>query len=371
VRVTIEKLVYGGAGLTRTNEGVVFVHRTAPGDVLEVELVDRKKDYATARILKLLEPSSDRQQPSCPNYQTAGCCHWQHVRYEKQVEYKESILRETLRRAGRIEWNSPIRTILGPDRNYRLRATFHIRDGKLGFVRERSNVIVPIRECAALVHELNAWIPEANQTLSSDLSEVHAIAGAMVVSSITPSTTRIDFGGYAYDVHPDAFFQSNRFLLEPFVNEVLEQAKPNGVYALDLYCGSGFFSIPIAKQAKEIIGVESHRTAIKQAKKNARLNEVRNTEFFEGQVDAALQDAQIHPDVVILNPPRTGVGKATAEKIASLQAARVVYVSCNPSTFAREAGVFLGKGYSLERVTLIDQFPNTYHIEMVAQFELK
>src|SRR5262252_10014347 len=122
MRVTIEKLVYGGSGLARTDQGVVFVPRTAPGDVVEVEFVERKADYAVARLVAVLEPSADRQSPTCPNYETAGCCHWQHIRYPRQLEIKESILRETLQRTARIPWQEPIPALTSIDHHYRLRA---------------------------------------------------------------------------------------------------------------------------------------------------------------------------------------------------------------------------------------------------------
>src|SRR5438105_2448466 len=158
MRLKIEKLVYGGAGLARTDQGVIFVPRSAPGDVVEVEIVGRKKDYATARIVQTLEPSPDRQEPYCPNYETAGCCHWQHIRYDRQVDYKEATIRETLRRVGHFDWDETIHRLTGPDRNYRLRATFHVTNGRLGFMRENTNAVVPIRECASLVPELNQFI---------------------------------------------------------------------------------------------------------------------------------------------------------------------------------------------------------------------
>src|SRR5262245_52354406 len=134
MHLKIEKLVYGGDGLTRTERGVVFVPGTAAGDVIDAEIVDVKKDYSTARLTKILEPSPDRQEPYCPNYETEGCCHWQHVRYAKQLDYKEAIIRESLKRLGHLDWNEEIVRITGPDRNYRLRATFHVFDGRLGFV---------------------------------------------------------------------------------------------------------------------------------------------------------------------------------------------------------------------------------------------
>src|SRR5438552_704991 len=122
MQVKIEKMVYGGAGLARTPDGVIFVPRTAPGDVVEVEIFERKKDYSTARVTSLIAASPDRQTPDCPNYDTAGCCHWQHIQYSRQLATKEAVLRETLQRAGHIKWDGVIKVIASPvDRNYRLR----------------------------------------------------------------------------------------------------------------------------------------------------------------------------------------------------------------------------------------------------------
>src|SRR2546421_6965137 len=162
MRLKIEKLVYGGSGLARTDQGGIFVPRSAPGDVVEAEIVGRKKDYSTARIIEILEHSPDRQEPYCPNYESAGCCHWQHIRYDRQVDYKEAILRETFRRIGHFDWNETIHRLTGPDRNYRLRATFHVTNGRLGFMRENTNTVVAIRECASLVPELNQFIGSAD-----------------------------------------------------------------------------------------------------------------------------------------------------------------------------------------------------------------
>jgi 23S rRNA (uracil1939-C5)-methyltransferase len=375
MQVKIEKMVYGGAGLARTDQGVIFVPRTAPGDVVEVEIFDRKKDYASARVTTIIEPSPDRQMPDCPNYESAGCCHWQHIQYERQLEIKEAVLRETLQRAGRIEWDGPIKVIRSPENHYRLRATFRVRDRKVGFVRERGSTIVPIRECSSLVPELNAFIPEANNLLASfdEVEEIHAVSGPAVAATFDGRSTgmenpRIQVNGFVFDMHPDAFFQSNRFLLADFVNEVLSHVGSAPKYVLELFCGSGFFSLPVAKRAVEVLGVESSRIAVREGRLNASLNSVENIEFVEREVDDALKGANVRPDLILLNPPRSGCGKQTAERIAELMAPRLVYVSCNPSTFAREAAVFVNRGYNLERITMIDQFPNTYHIEMVASF---
>lgn len=361
MKLTIEKLVYGGDGLARTDQGVIFVPRTAIGDVVEVEITERKKDYSTARVTQLLEPSPDRQSPACPNYATEGCCHWEHIRYEKQLEYKESIIRENLKRVGHLDWPGEIHRITGPERNYRLRATFHVFNRRLGFVHG------PIRECAALVPELNAFIPTVD---AGDAVEVQAVSAPEVIASFVMADGRverskratIEVDGFHYRVTADTFFQANRFLLAPFLREVSQYAEGR---VLELYAGAGFFSIPLARAAKEVIAIESNRAAVRQARENAASNQAWSLRFVEGQVDATLGGSALKPDVVVMDPPRAGCGVKVAETIAAMEPKRVVYVSCNPATFAREAP----KLGTLKRLTMVDQFPNTYHIELVAVFE--
>src|SRR5262245_4971973 len=413
MQVTIEKLVYGGAGLARTDRGVVFVPRSAPGDVVEIEITQQKKDYATARILKIIEPSPDRQIPSCPNYETAGCCHWQHIRYERQVAHKQGIICETLKRLAHLEFADPIQRITGSDRGYRMRATFHVRSGRLGFVRENSNIVVPIRECSALMAELNDFIPSANAIISSPqferLEQVEVAAGPAIAATLrfpaeqanpgweqmrdsffeipgfaaltfVIGTRRLHYQkqppfiethGFKYELSSDSFFQANRFLLDRFIDEVVLQSGSTPADVLELFCGSGFFSIPLASAHRQLIGVETNPLAVRQARDNAKMNGVWNTEFAVGQVEATLATADVNPGVVVLNPPRVGAGPRVAEQIATMKAPRVVYVSCNPTTFGREAVILLRKGYRLKRVTMVDQFPDTYHIELVALFELE
>jgi 23S rRNA (uracil1939-C5)-methyltransferase len=376
MRLTMEKLVYGGAGLARTDQGVVFVPRTAPGDIVEVEIVEKKKDYATARLIEILEPSPDRQEPYCPNYATAGCCHWQHIRYDRQVDYKEAVLRETFHRVGHFDWNDAIQRLTGPDRNYRLRATFHVTNGRLGFIRENTNVIVPIRSCASLVGELNDFIGTVDP---GPAREVHVISSPEIAASFVlndgiferSGRATIHVNDFQYRVTADTFFQANRFLLMPMVDEVIRQAGSSPGNVLDLYSGVGFFSIPLARVAKEVIAIESSRTAVRLAQENARINQTWQLRSVEGQVATTLRGAGLHPNVVILDPPRAGCTVETSRQIAGLKPDRIVYVSCNPATFAREAAVFISEGYELGRVTLVDQFPNTYHIELIASFEVR
>src|SRR5262249_22322230 len=161
--------------------------------------------------------------------------------------------------------------------------------------------------------------------------------------------------------NPETFFQANRFLLAPFINEVLLQTGQAPKNVLELFSGVGFFSVPLSQIATELIAIEGNRGAVRRFRENARINGGRNLKFYEGEVEPMLEKADITRNVVFLAPPRAGCGVNAARRISQLKPGRIVYVSCNPTTFAREALVFLGAGYSLKRLTLIDQFPNTYH----------
>jgi 23S rRNA (uracil1939-C5)-methyltransferase len=247
----------------------------------------------------------------------------------------------------------------------------------LGFVEERSHRVIPISECSALSPELNAFIPEGNEILSApdmrEVREVHAISGPPVLATFGRKRfghgpARVAVKDCVFDLHPEAFFQTNRYLLAEFLDSVVKNSTGSR-RVLDLFCGSGFFAVPLAKVAEEVLGVESSRTAVKQARLNATLNQVTNVRFFEGAVEETLKNSpELRPDFVVMNPPRTGAGRDVAGLAAGLAAERLVYVSCNPTTFAREAPVILARGYTLDSITLVDQFPNTYHIEMVAVF---
>ncbi len=382
MRIKIEKLVYGGAGMARTNTGVVFVPRTIPGELVEAEIVDRKKDYAHARLVEILEPSEDRRGPSCPNFETVGCCGWDHIAYERQRALKQEILFESLARLGKVELPEPIECIHGPEREYRLRASFHVRDRRLGFMKEGTNDVVAIDRCAALMPELNSFISVASETLTQPGLEgtdtVRAVVspekGEVAATFLRgrerarwthrdPTTT---VGGIEFRLNPDTFFQPNRFLLERFVSVVVNAAGAPDI-TLDLFCGSGFFSLPLAKLSSRLLGVD--RRSIRTAQGNARRNRIANVEFIKASAWAFLANSDIRPDLVVLDPPRSGAGRNIVKRVAGLSPKRVVYVSCNPTTFAPEARLLLETGYALTSITFIDEFPNSHHIETVGLFE--
>ena len=410
MQVTIEKLIYGGSGLARTDQGVVFVPKTVPGDVVEIELTERKKGYSLASLQRLITPSPARKTPSCPNFDTVGCCHWDHIDYPHQVQFKKDIVLESLSRLGKIPYDDALEAVSGPEHGYRMRAAFHVRDGVLGFVRENSNIVVPVAECAALRNELNQFIPQFNAlritsaagvdlisngtemaaTVHFERAQPHepferwrdalfTIPGLVNLTFIAngkrlayrKSTPLLEVAGSSYQLASDAFFQANWFLLNEFVSRVLIEIGPSAGNVLELFSGSGFFSLPIARKCRQLIAIENNPIAVRHAKQNAQSNRIANVEFALGNVDQLIDDSELHPDVVVLNPPRTGVGSKVAKAIARLKATRIVYVSCNPTTFAPEMKLLAEAGYGLKRLTMIDQFPGTYHIEIIARLELQ
>ncbi len=382
MRIRIEKLVYGGAGIARTEEGVIFVSKVLPEELVEVEIADRKKDYANARLVKVIERSPHRKSPVCPNFGTVGCCSWDYIAYDNQAEIKESIIRDSLSRLGHIEWDQAIDRITGIEHGYRIRAKFHVEHSRLGFVREQTHEFVAITECAALMPALNIFIGEANRALRKPglgkTESVHAIGspetgevaatfhGGRERASWTDRLPRTRVMGIEYRLRPDSFFQPNQYLVKTMASEVMGATEGSKV-VLDLFCGSGFFSLLVARQASRVIGID--RRSIANAQWNAQRNEIKNVEFVKAAAWAFLMKSRVKPDTVVLDPPRTGAGKGIVHKIIALEPAKVVYVSCNPSTFAPEARLLLDGGYELRSFKFVDQFPNTHHIETIAVFE--
>ena len=382
MQITIEKLVYGGAGMARTEDGVVFVPKVLPGELVEVEIVDRKKDYSNAKIIDIVTPSADRREPECPNFETVGCCGWDHIRYKSQLDLKESIIRESLSRNGRIDWNEPIERVTGPEREYRLRAVLQVRDGQLGFFKVGSHEVVPIERCKALAPVLNEFIAEAVSALASPelggTETVRVIAtpdGKAMSAVFERGRERAPWPGpkpmarirgIDYQLRPESFFQPNRFLLEPIV-AVVVKACQGGHRTLDLFCGSAFFTLQLARECGEVIGVD--RRSVRTAAWNAEHNHIDNVRFVKSSAWAFLMKNPPSADRIVLDPPRSGCGKNIIRKVAAMSPKRIVYVSCNPTTFAPEARVLVDSGYRMSELRFLDQFPNTPHIETIAVFD--
>jgi 23S rRNA (uracil1939-C5)-methyltransferase len=408
------KLVYGGQALGFHAGHTVLVPRVLPGERAEVEEIRRQKGVIHARPLQVLEPSPDRLEPLCPYFGSCGGCQYQHLAYPAQVAAKAEILRETLRRLGQVKWDQPIPTHSGPEWNYRNQAQLKVGrwpDGRtaLGFFEAESNRLVPIDACPILSPRLNAtlallrteaWTSALTNTSELELLADHndekvmltltgswgaaerealarrcleELAGVSTVAIRENSDLQVlgdphltyRLGEFAYRLSPTAFFQSSRFLLPEFVTAVTGGV--SGSVAMDLYAGVGLFTLPLAKGFDQVIGVESHPQAAEDLAANARTADRQNIRAIRSTTfDFLRRCAQMDPDLVVMDPPRAGVGTETLKLIVALRPKHLRYVSCSPPTLARDLQFLLKHGYSLDSLEMFDFFPQTYHIESLA-----
>lgn len=378
-KVRIEKVVYGGAGLARGEEGVVFVPGSLPGELVRIEEDGSRGGAARGRLVEVMEPSPFRRVPRCEYEGICGGCDWLHIEYSKQLEYKREIFADCLSRIGRLSDPPCPEMIFSEEHGYRLRAQLKLGLEGAGFYRKKSNQVVRVDRCPLLVDELNALLNEINSgraPFPQNVKSVKAVAGrrlatSPVIEGFTHDRTEVHVGDKKFLVNGDSFFQSNRFLL----HRLGTWASPyvEGGYCLDLYGGTGFFSVMLADRFREGVLVESVASQVKRARENFRLNGTGNFRAVVGDVEKGIGlDALVakkHPDCIIVDPPRPGLVRRAREWLSGVSPSTILYVSCNPSTFARDAHYFVNKcGYTFYRCALFDLYPNTHHLESAAVF---
>lgn len=400
----VEKLVTGGYGLCRTEEGVVFLPLVAPGDKVEIELVGKRKGVLWGEVKKVIAPSRKRQRPFCPHFPDCGGCQLQHLKYEAQLESKVEMVRDNFLRIGKVFLES-IDTVSSPPVGYRTKVNIKVVDGRLGFFRRESNDLVEVERCFLLSHEaqqlfqkLKVFFKE-NYPFLSSVEEVVLLQNQdstrfliEFISSEEPEgleealdlDERIEgvgwgskwFGrrelfyelkGFKYAFSTGSFIQSNRFLLEEMINTVQEWAG-EGKIAADLYAGAGFFSLPLSEVYEEVVAVERSKEAERLFELNQQLNKVVNARFLRKRAeDFSLP----HAELFVIDPPRGGINKKAFSKIVNSHPGRIIYFSCDSASAARDVRWFLQAGYSLVKVKIIDMFPQTSHIEVALLLEKK
>ena len=392
----IDKLVYGGEGLARHEGGVVFVPFVLPGETVDVEIASK-----SAGVLRGIEPewistSEDRTQPPCPVFAKCGGCHYQHMPHELECSYKVEILRETLRRIGGIQWDDEIPTVRSEPLGYRNRTQVHFarRGGmsQAGFLAPRSHRLVATDNCAINSPKLNELhrtverlaadrrFPSSLKTLefftdedrvqlnlprrSGPLPRRFWMKSASVFGVEGPGLPlQYRCGEDVFQVSGHSFFQVNRFLADRLAEQVAAQCE--GRLAVDLYAGVGLFTLPLARRFREVVAVDSSSSAMRDLRFNARRAEC-SIRAVHLDVDVFLDGFSDQPDLIVADPPRTGLGAAVVSQIIRLAPPRLHLVSCDPATLARDLKLLLAGGFSLRHLTLVDLFPQTYHIETVA-----
>ncbi len=388
----IEKLVYGGEGLSRSAGQVVLTPFVLPGEDVEIETGEARSGVLRGRLLQVTTPSPARVVPPCPYFGRCGGCHYQHASYEAQVEAKRAILAETLRRVGKLETPFDIAAVTAEPWGYRNRAQFHIEGRNLGYRERGSHQLCAIQECPISSPRINECIGALNGMLrdprwpkfirSLEVFTNEEQVQLNVLESDQPVAVRffewaaeripglvtssLEYSGFR--VSHNSFFQVNRFLVDRMVETAIEGAA--GETALDLYAGVGLFTLPLARRFASVTAVESGNGAVRDLQSNADRAGVKVNAFAE-PVDSYLEAHTATPDFVLADPPRTGLGKFVTQKLIAARPRAITVVSCDPATLARDLAALTGAGYAVDRLTLVDLFPQTFHIETVAALSLR
>ncbi|MBA2494662.1 MAG: class I SAM-dependent RNA methyltransferase [Acidobacteria bacterium] len=383
LEVSIEKIVPNGFGLAFAENLTVFVALAAKGDTLRARIHQLKGKTAFAEIVEITKPSAQRVEPECVYFGRCGGCDFQQMDYEVQLEAKIAIVRDCLSRIGKINYEKEIQIIASPKPyEYRARAAWHIdtRGKKIGYFQRNSHQVIDVETCPILTPELQKTLTDLRREIVwesfwGEIVEIEAANSGENVSiysnEMIEPTKEIYFqaNGNRYFYNANSFFQGNPFLIESLIENATKNAK--GETALDLYCGVGLFTLPLAENFTKVIGVEGNEKAVELARKSIEHARCEHADIFTENVSDWLtenaQDLQ-GIDFVLLDPPRVGTEKKIIENLLKIKPLQISYVSCEPSTLARDLRI-LSENYAIESITALDLFPQTHHVETVARLQ--
>lgn len=417
--LTIEKLDHHGAGMAYQNNKPIFIEGALPGEQVLAQLTESKSKFARAKLIKIQQPSQQRIEPFCAHYHECGGCNMQHLSSAAQQEYKQQTLSQLMSKfAGQsIELDAPI---LGDSQSYRRRARVSIKLNKktrqleFGFRKKNSQDIVNVTHCPVLDTELDALLAALysllrgfsnqenighlelvkgdntnvivlrhlkplkaqDQQALEDFSQQQGAALYLMPESdqlnrVVGESAHYREAGVTIPFEPNNFIQVNQKVNQAMVQQAitwLELTAQDRV--LDLFCGLGNFSLPIAKQVMSVVGIEGVDVMVEKAASNAQFNQIDNASFYQANLEQDVSGqlwAAEKFDKILLDPARAGAS-GIIEQISALGASRVVYVSCNPATLARDSQSLLSQGYRLQKLGMLDMFPHTSHLESMALF---
>jgi 23S rRNA (uracil1939-C5)-methyltransferase len=380
LRLSLTDMAFEGGAIGRHDGQVVFAAYGIPGEEAVVEIERRSKDYLMGRVVEVLSPSPHRVEAPCPYYGSCGGCQWQHIDYPFQVELKARVVGEQLRRIGKFEEPPVAATVTAEERwHYRNHARFSTdRQGQLGFVSLLRRRFVRIDHCRIM----HPWINGVLERLQGKCAGLHQVAIRYGVRTeqalIHPSLKEIDDSipsgqtsyeeellGKRFRISGASFFQVNSRQAEVLIEVVRERlALGQDQLLLDAYAGVGTFAVLLAPYVKRVIAIEESPAAVADAVINQA--GIKNIVFYQGKVEQILPELRQRPQAAILDPPRVGCHPDTIAAVLKRPPARLVYVSCDPATLARDLRALCQGGYRLQEVQPVDMFPQTFHIECVA-----
>lgn len=407
----VQGISHNGEGVCRIDGKACFVPFVIPGESIELEKTEEKKNFSRGRLLKLIESSDDRIDPACPYFEQCGGCAYQHMNYQRELRLKQDIVKQSLKRIGRIDTEVNPALEMNEPWAYRNKVTWHIKREKeryiMGYYQNNSNHLLDIVICPLLspqMQELSLYLRKHLEELNlPDKCEIiirqSSTTGQLMLVFLKAQAKRIkldELAGYeglssifcvendkviklygndclvekimgiTYEISPLAFFQVNpiqTIKLYQQVYKYLDIQKEDSI--LDAFCGTGSISLQLASYARRVVGIEDYNEAVIDARHNADLNQINNCEFISGACEKVIPELDEQFDLLVLDPPRAGCKPEALEAIKKINPCRIVYVSCNPATLARDLKILLEGPYMLEEVQPVDMFPRTHHVECV------
>ncbi|MGB4645260.1 MAG: 23S rRNA (uracil(1939)-C(5))-methyltransferase RlmD [Dictyoglomaceae bacterium] len=425
--VKIDGINSQGQGIAHIGGFVVFVDYALPEEIVRIRIHTAKKDYAIGSIVEFVERNSHGVEPPCEFFYECGGCHLMHVTYEYQLELKKKIIEDALRRIGKIERD--INSVIGMENPYRYRNKAKIFVGNrkgsivLGFYKPQTHCIVDVSKCIVQHEDIDRVIETTKEavknfhinvydeilhkgslrsivvrrsyafnelmlTLVSDglISDAKEIAkffkynlknlasfyinvNSKEMNEIFGEETIKDkIGEFIFEISPISFFQTNTIQTELLYNKVLEYLIPESKLVFDAYCGVGTISLFLSQKAEKVYGIEIERSAVDDAWKNAKKNNVENVEFIwdrsEEAIPRLISEGKI-PDIIVVDPPRKGCDKILLDAIIENKIKQIIYISCYPATLARDINILVNSGYEIMEIQPVDMFPQTFHVECV------
>lgn len=391
----IEKQDSFGNGIIKNSEKITFVDKGLPGDIVKLELTNTKKSFSKARITEIVTESNMREVVKCPYYDFCGGCHLLHQKYKDQLEFKVKKVKELVNRIGKIDIElNDVDIVSDKQFNYRNKVVLH----NLGFYKEKSNESVSIDYCFLVNNEINKLISILKKSViipEEVLIRVTSIGEKMIVingnidknilEELKSEVTCLKMNNrfltkrekitekildYEFEISDRSFFQVNYNMTVKMYQYIRDLVKKLNVKkALDLYCGTGTIGILISKYVDNVEGIEVILEAINDANCNKEKNNIKNIEFICDKVENKIDNYK-NIDLIIVDPPRSGLDKKTKEILLNIKAKTIIYTSCDPATLSRDL-LELNKSYIIESIKLFDMFPNTYHVECVCLLKLR
>lgn len=403
-QVKIERLDHQARGIGRIDGKIIFVPKTLPDELIEVDIVLEKKKFYEGKISNILEKSITRKDPICPHFFECGGCQLLHIDYEQSLKFKQDKVFDIISR--NVETTFLINDIVASEDNlfYRNKITLQV-DNSIGYFKEKTNYIIPIDTCYIADKKINQIYQLIKDSISMDnINQIiirsskktnesmiifktnNKVNKTEVINTLKNMVDSIyineqliygkekiteELLGYKFYISPTSFFQINTIQAEKLYERAIKYADiSNNDLVLDLYCGTGTIGILASKYAKKVVGIELNKEAINDANLNKKLNNISNIEFYAGDVGKILNKTNYNPDIVIVDPPRAGLDSLAISEILKIKPKKLVYVSCDLMTLARDLNI-LSKQFNIIELTPVDMFPQTSHVESVVKLKLK